>query len=107
MLTDEYLRADLERATWYLLRAIDASRPISASEETLHSVLDGADFRVTPREVRRALDYLEKCGLVTLTRPPRNQNWLAELTAEGIRFVSYEAPDMPGIRRPRPISERD
>jgi hypothetical protein len=104
MLTDLVgLSTDAERARacWYLLLAVDASRPVAAKEGTIRKVLEAASFPLTGLELRREIDFLEKSRLVGVDKNAELDEWFIELTAEGIRFVRYSAPDIPGIERPK------
>lgn len=92
-------RSSAPRVRWYLLRALEASRPVAASETLLCDVLDGADLRVTARDVRRDLDFCALAGLVEIDRADPDL-WLARLTFAGVNFVCGEGADIVGIDRP-------
>jgi len=86
---------------WRILRALDAGRPLPVSESLLFRVLVDVSLALTPQELRRELDYLQKAGLLTLTK--QAEPWLAELTGTGIECVEYSSPCPPGIDRPPQI----
>lgn len=100
MLTDRARDTDRDRAYWYLLKAIDASRPVAAKASVLRKVLEAATYRFTDLELLRAIDFLEKAGLVTKAENEEIEEVVVELTADGIRFVNYSMPSIVGIDRP-------
>ncbi len=82
---------------WRTLVALGAGRPLGCSENLLQLALQDAQLQVTIKDVRRALDYLEKSELVKINRA---QTWQAELTAAGIDVTEYNAPAPAGVGRP-------
>lgn len=50
------------------------------------------------RELRRELDYLMECGLLTIAE--EHETWRLKLTREGIDLVQYTTSCPPGIGRP-------
>lgn len=93
-------RSGAPRVRWYLIRALEASRPVAASETLLCDVLDGADMRVTARDVRRDLDFCRLAGLVEIDQRDPDL-WSASLTLKGVLYASGESEDIIGIDRPR------
>ncbi len=97
MLTLEKQRR--EQLRWLMLSALDAARPLGANEHLILSVVRELIADLTPRELRRELDYLEERGLVKLARKD-TPAWHAELTRDGIDVVEYTVECDPGIARP-------
>ena len=89
-----------EERRWHLMLALDASRPIAASERILKRVLDGGELPVTALDVRRDLDFLEIVGLITIDKSNPNL-WLSKPTLAGIIFSHGEGPEVPEIDRMR------
>lgn len=100
MLSDLARDANRDRACWYLLRAVDASRPVAAKGSLVRKVLAATSFELTELEFRREVDFLVKAGLVTCSKNDVVNELLLELTAEGVCFTRYSTPDMAGIDRP-------
>ena len=50
------------------------------------------------RELRRELDYLMECGLLTVAED--YEVWRLKLTRHGIDLVEYTTPCPPGVGRP-------
>jgi hypothetical protein len=88
-----------EQLRWLIMTALDAARPIGANEQLILSVVRELIADLTPRELRRELDYLEERGLIKLAHKD-SPTWLAELTRDGIDVVEYTCDCDPGIARP-------
>lgn len=88
-----------EQVRWLILDTLNAARPLGANEHLLLSTIREVIADVTPRDLRRELDYLEERGLVRL----RNHDvpaWQAELTRDGIDVAEYTVECDRGIARP-------
>lgn len=92
-------KSAIELARWYILVALNAGRPAGVSEELLVRVLADTDYKLTPHELRRELDYLRDRSLITL-RGEAEDRWVADLTALGVDVVEYTVECKPGIARP-------
>jgi len=92
-------RAQREEARWRILRALDAGRPGAVSETILFRCLQDIKLKMSPRELRRHLDYLQDRSLITILDEDTS-TWSAELTRVGIDVVEYTVPCEPGIARP-------
>lgn len=88
-----------EQVRWLILTALDAARPIGTTEHVILSPVREIIPDLTPRELRRELDYLEERGLAKLAHKD-TPNWRAELTRDGIDVVEYTVECDPGIARP-------
>lgn len=88
-----------EQLRWLMLSALDAARPLGANEHLVLSVVRELIQDLTPRELRRELDYLEERGLVKLAQKD-TPAWHAELTRDGIDVTEYTVECDPGIARP-------
>lgn len=84
---------------WFLIRAIEAARPDGVTEVLLHRVLNGSDLPITPRDVRREIDFLELAGLVDIDRDD-DSLWIVRPTHAGALFAQGCGPDVLGIDRP-------
>lgn len=88
-----------ETLRWVLMSALDAARPMGTGEAVLLTTLNSALSQVTQRELRQALDYLEKRELIDVSGRDSPQ-WWANLTRYGIDIVEYTVDVHPGIARP-------
>lgn len=88
-----------ENIRWYLLLALNHSRPIDAHENILLATLRGIYTDCTPTETRRELDYLKDRRMVSVTKNPSGF-WTANLTSLGVDIVEYTAEIRDGIARP-------
>jgi DNA-binding transcriptional ArsR family regulator len=95
----DFERAQREEARWRILRALDAGRPGAVSETILFRCLADIKLKLTPRELRRQLDYLRDRQLITIMDED-GPTWSAELTRIGVDVVEYTVPCEPGIARP-------
>ncbi len=84
---------------WLMVRAIEASRPTPISERMLYRVLNGSDCPISPREVRREMDFLALRGLISIDQSDPDF-WEATTTADGALFAQGDGPEVPGIDRP-------
>lgn len=87
-----------EEVRWRILAMLNIGRPSILPETFVLSVLVDLALTVTPAELRRALDYLERRKLLTIQR--KEQLWCPELTQLGIDIAEYAVPCEPGIARP-------
>lgn len=92
-------KARREEVRWRILVALNAGRPYPVNETLLFRVLHDAELPVTAVQVRRALDYLEERGLLTISGKD-TPNWSADLTRYGIDIAEYTIDCEPGIARP-------
>lgn len=92
-------RARIRDLRWRILKVLDAGRPQRVGERLILSVLCDADLQVTPRELRRELDYLRDHQLVEL-EGERSPDWKAALTGQGVDVVGYDAEAPAGVARP-------
>lgn len=91
--------ATIESARWYILRALDAGRPDAVNEDILYRTLDATHVKLSPKELRRELDYLQKRGCIQIDDEEADV-WGAELTQLGVDLVQYTVDIKPGIARP-------
>lgn len=89
-----------EETRWRLLRALDAGRPGKVSETILYRTLYEVELPLSPKGLRRELDYLRDKNLIIITGED-DPVWLAELTADGVDVVEYTVPAPAGISRPK------
>lgn len=93
-------RQKREQLRWLILDALNAARPLGANEHLVLSIAREVIPDVTPRELRRELDYLEERGLARI-RNNDTPTWHAELTRDGIDVAEYTVDCDPGIARPK------
>lgn len=93
-------RAQREEARWRILRALDAGRPGAVSEMIIFRVLKDIKLSITPKGLRRELDYLRDRELIKILDED-GPVWSAELTRTGVDVVEYTVTCDPGIARPR------
>jgi hypothetical protein len=93
-------RVRRETIRWFILVALDVSRPAGCYTEVLLSVVQGTWPDATHLEVRREVDYLEDLGLLEVRRDPTDR-WYAEPTANGVDVAQYAVDCPPGIKRPK------
>lgn len=92
-------KAQREEARWRILRALDAGRPAPVLESILLRALKDIRIPITPRGLRRELDYLRDRELITILDEDTS-TWSAELTRIGVDVVEYTVSCDPGIARP-------
>jgi hypothetical protein len=103
VLTTEQLEKDgrltnsSARVRWLVLRAVAAGRPIPVTEDL---VLEAVKDQVwcSRGELQRALEHLERAGLVELRRRHG-----VVLTKLGAGFVEHQTPERPDVARPEPV----
>ena len=88
-----------EHLRWYLLVALNVSRPAGCGTVVLLSVMQANYPDATEQEVRRELDYLHDRKLVEIDKKPDGR-WHAELNRLGVDLVEYTIDCEPGIARP-------
>ena len=96
----DFEKLSMEEARWRILRVLDAGRPLPVSETLIFRAMYDVSLPITPREIRRELDYLESLGLVLIEERDCPE-WVARLTADGIDVVEYSVDAPAGIHRPR------
>lgn len=89
-----------ERIRWFILRALDVSRPEGSHLPTIVDVVRTVYRDATDLEVKREVDYLAERELVILRVDPVGQ-WFAKLDRFGVDVVEYAVDCDPGIARPR------
>lgn len=92
-------KARIEVLRWRILQTLDAGRPYPVSEDIIMKTVSGDDMPISPRELRRELDYLEDRKLITLSGKD-TPFWSADLTHHGVDVVEYTVECLPGIARP-------
>ena len=90
----------IEVLRWRILQTVEKGRPYAVSEEIIMATVSGDDMPVSPRELRREMDYLEDRKLITL-KGRDTACWSAELTHYGVDVVEYTIDCHPGIARPK------
>lgn len=93
-------RARREQIRWYLIVALNVSRPAGAPVPLLLNVVQATYDDATELEIKRELDYLLDRELVTIDKDPRDR-WHCELTRIGVDLAEYTIACEPGIARPR------
>lgn len=88
-----------ETMRWQILRCLDAARPVGASEELIHSALNGIPLHVSGQEVRREIAYLEDRELIEVSGKGLGP-WFCRLTWAGVDVAEYTVQVEPGIARP-------
>jgi hypothetical protein len=89
----------IEVLRWRIIQTLDVSRPYPLNEDVIMAAVGGEDMPVTPRELRRELDYLEDRKLIQITGKD-TAYWSAELTHHGVDVAEYTVECLPGIARP-------
>lgn len=92
-------RVRREHIRWYLLVALNVSRPAGASTVVLLSIIQANYADATELEIRRELDYLADRKLIEIDKRPDGR-WHAELNRLGVDLVEYTIDCEPGIARP-------
>lgn len=96
----DFDRISREEVRWRLLRVLDAGRPLPVGETLVFRAMHDVSLPLTPRELRRELDYLEGLELVVIEEKDAPE-WLSRLTARGVDVVEYSVAAPVGIKRPR------
>ncbi len=89
-----------ESMRWNILLILNNARPVGAYEELVLATLQSIYPDATALELRRELDYLADCQLVTLNKEPSGR-WFAELNRHGTDVAEYTVECDPGIARPQ------
>lgn len=89
-----------ERMRWFILRALDVSRPEGSYLASILDVVRTVYRDATELEVKRELDYLDGRDLIELEIDATEQ-WFAKLHRYGADVVEYAVPCEPGIARPK------
>ncbi len=89
-----------EQIRWFLLTALNISRPMGMYTEALLPIVQATYPDATHQEVRRELDYLEDRDLVLIERDGLDR-WYSQLARYGVDVVEYTVECEPGISRPR------
>lgn len=92
-------KAKKENLRWQILAALNAARPIGASETIIETAVRGVISDITILWLRRELDYLEHRKLISISGR-KTPTWHAELTRDGVDVVEYTVDCDPGIARP-------
>lgn len=88
-----------ESIRWFLLSALNVSRPAGAATVILLQVVQSVYTDATEHEIKRELDYLEDRKLVTIVKDPMGR-WTADVTHYGVDIAEYTTDCFPGIARP-------
>jgi len=91
-----------ELIRWMSLQHINAARPTVMADMALLPLIQTAYSDAALRELRRELDYLMECGLLTVAED--YEAWRLKLTRHGIDLVEYTTPCPPGIGRPASLT---
>jgi hypothetical protein len=94
--TQERIRR--EQIRWRSLQHLDSARPDRMADAALLPLIQIVYPDTAIRELRRELDYLMECGLLTIVED--HEVWRLKLTWQGIDLVQYTAPCPAGIGRP-------
>jgi len=89
-----------ERIRWFILRALDVSRPDGSHLPTVVDVIRTVYRDATDLEVKRELDYLAERDLLEL-KVDSIGGWYAKLERYGVDVVEYAVDCEPGIARPK------
>ena len=89
----------LEGGRWELLRVLNVSGHIGATETMMYHALVAQWLKTTRGWIKDQLDYLESRELITLERHEL-KDWRAKLTRHGWDVTSYVVECEPGIARP-------
>lgn len=89
-----------ERIRWFILRALDVSRPGGSWLQSIIDVVQTVYRDSTELEVKRELDYLKERELVEVEEDQLG-NWYAKLDRFGVDVVEYSVACEPGIARPK------
>ena len=89
----------IEVLRWRILQTLNVGRPYPVSEEVIMATVGGEDMPVTPRELRREMDYLEDRKLIVISGKD-TAFWSADLTHHGVDVAEYTVECLPGIARP-------
>ncbi|XQE65790.1 hypothetical protein ACOAPY_14090 [Pseudomonas sp. P3C3] len=92
-------KARRESLRWYILLALNTSRPVDPHEAVVLSIIQGIYPDATAMELRREMDYLADRSLVTLNKQPMGV-WVCGLTSLGVDIAEYTVECRPGIARP-------
>lgn len=85
---------------WFLLSAVNTSRPIGIYTEPLLIIIQSVYPDATQKEIRVELDYLEERGLAKIKKDPHDR-WFVDLTRDGVDVVEYTVECDAGIDRPK------
>lgn len=88
-----------ETLRWRIIQALNVGRPYPVGEDVLMRTVSGPDMPISPRELRRELDYLEARDLVAV-EGKQTPSWASRLTRHGIDIAEYTIDAHPGIARP-------
>ncbi len=93
-------KARRETIRWHILVALNAARPIGASESIMLTTIQAIPIDATQIELRREYDYLEERDLVKIEGRGTPQ-WHMKLTRAGMDMAEYTIDCHPGIARPK------
>lgn len=86
-----------EHIRWLGLAHLDAARPQPMVDAALLPLIQAIYPNADPHELRRELDYLAKCDLLTIV--DNDGFWRLTLTRQGIDLVEFTTPCPPGVGR--------
>ena len=99
-MTPDLEKARRENLRWLILLALNSAQPVGTSESVLLSAIHPMLPDITPLELRRNLDYLEECNLITITGRNTQPHWFCKIDRLGIDIVEYTVECDAGIARP-------
>jgi len=82
---------------WRILKSLYDQAPYWTDGDVLQRIVEAP-----PKDLHRHIDYLSQKGLLLLDPPHLTQDnpFKTRLTAQGIDYIEYETPDIPGCGRP-------
>ena len=89
---------------WDILEALNQIAPDWIREDVLSRALEKSHLLPPGANIRRELDYLEQKQFILIDKEAGAQ-WLLKLSATGIDYLEYSAPEIMGIDRPRLAQE--
>lgn len=87
-----------ERARWRVLRILQASRPVGASERIISRILTETGLPYSSADLRRELTWMADAGLIEIIAE-EDGTVAAKLTRDGIDVAEYSVPAPEGVRR--------
>jgi hypothetical protein len=96
---DQYRREEIR---WRILQIVQISYPSQTKEGWIWKTLGDLQLLPTISELRKELGYLREKGLVE-TQEIKHQlgaDWMVKLTVQGVDYMEYAIPELPGIPRP-------
>jgi hypothetical protein len=95
-LTEKFRREEIR---WRILQTLYTNAPLPTKQEWVVSALCGLELQTNKAEVIGQLAYLAGKSLVEIVDRGRN-GIFGVLTPNGVDYVEYATPEVPGITRP-------